>query len=81
MREISALLNDSHLVTFTGPGGTGKTRLSLQVAAEGDLAPARKFWEESAALRRDIGDPSLLAYSLRRLAEIALQQKDLPPLK
>jgi len=36
--ELKAMLNTSHLVTLTGSGGTGKTRLSLEVGAE--LLPA-----------------------------------------
>ncbi|MCV0402497.1 MAG: adenylate/guanylate cyclase domain-containing protein [Chloroflexi bacterium] len=34
IREIAALLESHRLVTLTGPGGTGKTRLSLRVASE-----------------------------------------------
>jgi predicted ATPase/class 3 adenylate cyclase len=32
--ELIALLRERHLVTITGTGGTGKTRLALQIAAE-----------------------------------------------
>src|SRR6266540_3827939 len=34
LAEVKSLLQETHILTLTGPGGTGKTRLSLQLAAE-----------------------------------------------
>jgi predicted ATPase len=34
LREIARLLQEARIVTLTGPGGSGKTRLALQTAAE-----------------------------------------------
>jgi non-specific serine/threonine protein kinase len=47
--EVRALLAGGRLVTLTGAGGSGKTRLALAVAAEADF-PDGIHWVELAAL-------------------------------
>ena len=60
--EVLALVrNRSRLVTLSGPGGSGKTRLALEVASE--LVPAFKagvFWVGLSALR----DPTLVTSTI-----------------
>jgi predicted ATPase/class 3 adenylate cyclase len=49
LAEAIRLLESSRILTFTGPGGTGKTRLALQVAAElADDFPDGVFFVELA---------------------------------
>ena len=52
--EVSALVRDPalRLVTLTGPGGTGKTRLALQACADAaDAFPGGVFWVPLATVR------------------------------
>jgi predicted ATPase/class 3 adenylate cyclase len=62
--EVVGLVREGHrLVTLTGPGGTGKTRLALEAAAE--LIPSFAggvFWVPLAALR----DPALVLEAAAR---------------
>ena len=56
-RELLELLGANRMVTLTGPGGTGKTRLSIEVAAASPDAP----WEGVNFVElAPISDPELL---------------------
>jgi predicted ATPase/class 3 adenylate cyclase len=67
-KEIAAalrLLDGTRLLTLTGPGGTGKTRLSLQLAAEaGPQFPDGTFWVPLAPISDPELVPSTIAHSL-----------------
>ena len=61
MQEIKGLLKTSRLVVLTGAGGTGKTRLALQVAAELTSAYRDGVWLVELAT---IIDPALVANAI-----------------
>ena len=75
--EIKRKLEEHRLVTLTGSGGTGKTRLSLQVAVELlDHFPHGIWFVELAPL----ADPELIPKSL--LSTIGLkEQAGIPPIE
>jgi predicted ATPase/class 3 adenylate cyclase len=51
--QVVAQMEDARIVTLTGPGGTGKTRLSLQVASELTGGFADGVWFVPLAAIRD----------------------------
>jgi len=63
LAETSALLDQTRLLTLTGAGGTGKTRLALQLAASVlDRFPDGLWWIPLASVR----DPLLLLPTIGR---------------
>jgi len=67
--EISGVLfaPDVRVVTLTGPGGTGKTRLAIEVAsAQRDIFSAGVYFVELASLR----DPELVPEAIADVLEV-----------
>jgi predicted ATPase/class 3 adenylate cyclase len=67
VRDGKALLAKTRLLTLTGPGGTGKTRLSLQIAADIiDSFPDGVFFVPLSAIR----DPELVASAVAQALNV-----------
>ncbi len=57
LADVVSLLGSTRLLTLTGPGGTGKTRLALQAAGSAsDAYPDGVYWVPLASLR----DPDIV---------------------
>ncbi|MDQ3937963.1 MAG: adenylate/guanylate cyclase domain-containing protein, partial [Chloroflexota bacterium] len=76
LQAARSALDSSRLLTLTGPGGTGKTRLSLQLAADAsEDFPDGVFFVALDSLR----DPALVPSTIA--ASIGLRERDAPPLE
>lgn len=74
LSQVRDLVRGHRLVTLTGPGGTGKTRLALRVAA--DLAPAVRdgaFFVDLSGVR----DPALVPAAVAAALSLA-EEPDRP---
>lgn len=66
--EIKALLRVARLVTLSGPGGTGKTRLALQVGRELVSVYQHGVWLVELA---SLSEPALVANAIAQALRIA----------
>lgn len=70
---VSDLVEQARVVTLTGPGGAGKTRLSLEVARRvGDQFADGAFFVELDVIR----EPDLLSSAIARALELGKQDDD-----
>ncbi|MFV1962086.1 MAG: adenylate/guanylate cyclase domain-containing protein, partial [Acidimicrobiia bacterium] len=77
VKEIIDLLDDRRLLTLTGPGGTGKTRLSLQVASK--VSP--QFSDGAWFVPLDgIADPTLIPTTILSVLGLRTNSTELAPI-
>jgi predicted ATPase/class 3 adenylate cyclase len=75
LAEASGLLQKTRLLTLTGPGGIGKTRLCLQVAAESSRDfPSGAYFIPLSAVR----DPELIGSAVAQVLGIPVTGNRLP---
>jgi predicted ATPase len=61
LEEAGALLRSNRMLTLTGPGGSGKTRLALHIAAAAvEVFPDGVFWVPLQAIR----DPAIVEHTI-----------------
>lgn len=70
LRELTKLIGDERLVTLFGPGGSGKTRLALEVASSPELARADGVWLVRLA---ETFDPAMVAQEVASALGVRLQ--------
>ena len=66
--EVRRLLESSRVVTLTGPGGVGKTRLALRVAAQAQRGFGDGVWLVELAA---VADPELVASAVAGVLGVA----------
>jgi len=69
---IKQVLAGSHLLTLTGPGGTGKTRLALQLATDVLLDFPNGVWFVELA---PLADPTLVAQTVASTLGVQVQPR------
>jgi len=75
--EVNNLLKTHHLVTLMGPGGTGKTRLSLQVVSNLLSLYPDGIWQVEFA---PISDPALVPFEVAKLVGLKESGKSKSPI-